>query len=82
MCHRQAEAANAGRDGRRRQAQPDAEMPGAVVEAHLVAPGWHEHADESAVVVSILADGGWKYLSADFWSADDVGSSMERTLWW
>ena len=41
-----------------------------------------EELDESAVVVSILADGGWKYLSADFWSADDVGSSMERTLWW
>ena len=38
--------------------------------------------DESAVVVCILADGGWKYLSADFWSADDVGESMERTLWW
>ncbi|TMM15905.1 MAG: cysteine synthase family protein [Actinobacteria bacterium] len=41
-----------------------------------------EELDESAVVVCILADGGWKYLSADFWSADDVGSSMERTLWW
>ena len=41
-----------------------------------------EELDESAVVVCILADGGWKYLSADFWNADDVGSSMERTLWW
>ena len=38
--------------------------------------------EEGAVVVCILADGGWKYLSADFWSADDVGGSMERTLWW
>jgi [CysO sulfur-carrier protein]-thiocarboxylate-dependent cysteine synthase len=38
--------------------------------------------DEGAVVVCILADGGWKYLSADFWSADDVAGSMERTLWW
>jgi cysteine synthase len=38
--------------------------------------------DESAVVVCVLADGGWKYLSADFWTADDVGGSMERTLWW
>jgi [CysO sulfur-carrier protein]-thiocarboxylate-dependent cysteine synthase len=38
--------------------------------------------DESAVVVCILADGGWKYLSADFWTADDVERSMERTLWW
>ena len=38
--------------------------------------------DEGAVVVCILADAGWKYLSADFWSADDVAGSMERTLWW
>jgi len=38
--------------------------------------------DEDAVVVCILADGGWKYLSADFWTADDVERSMERTLWW
>ena len=34
------------------------------------------------VVVCVLADAGWKYLSADFWSADDVETSMERTLWW
>jgi cysteine synthase len=34
------------------------------------------------VVVSILADGGWKYLSADFWDADDVEAAMERTVWW
>jgi [CysO sulfur-carrier protein]-thiocarboxylate-dependent cysteine synthase len=33
-------------------------------------------------VVAILADGGWKYLSAGFWSADDVERSMETTLWW
>ena len=38
--------------------------------------------DEGAVVVAILADGGWKYLSADFWSAADVECSMERTVWW
>jgi cysteine synthase B len=37
---------------------------------------------EDGVVVSILADGGWKYLSADFWDADDVEASMERTVWW
>ena len=37
---------------------------------------------EKGVVVCVLADGGWKYLSADFWTAADVGSSMERTLWW
>jgi cysteine synthase len=34
------------------------------------------------VVVAVLADGGWKYLSADFWDAADVGRSMERTVWW
>ena len=37
---------------------------------------------EEGVVVCILADGGWKYLSADFWEADDVSRSMERTVWW
>jgi cysteine synthase B len=37
---------------------------------------------DDGVVVSILADGGWKYLSADFWDADDVEASMERTVWW
>ena len=37
---------------------------------------------EEGVVVAILADGGWKYLSADFWEADDVERSMERTVWW
>jgi cysteine synthase len=34
------------------------------------------------VVVAILADGGWKYLSADFWDAEDVEQSMEHTVWW
>jgi cysteine synthase B len=37
---------------------------------------------DEGVVVCILADGGWKYLSADFWEADDVAQSMERTVWW
>jgi cysteine synthase len=37
---------------------------------------------DSGVVVAILADGGWKYLSADFWDADDVERSMEETVWW
>src|SRR6266403_5496371 len=37
---------------------------------------------EEGVVVAIFADAGWKYLSADFWNADDVAESMERTLWW
>ncbi len=37
---------------------------------------------EDGVVVAILADGGWKYLSAEFWDAEDVESAMERTVWW
>ena len=37
---------------------------------------------EDGVVVCVLADGGWKYLSADFWDADDVESAMERSVWW
>jgi cysteine synthase B len=34
------------------------------------------------VVVAIFADAGWKYLSADFWEAEDVESAMERNVWW
>jgi [CysO sulfur-carrier protein]-thiocarboxylate-dependent cysteine synthase len=37
---------------------------------------------DDGVVVCVLADAGWKYLSADFWNATDVGKSMESTLWW
>ena len=37
---------------------------------------------EGAVVVGVLADGGWKYLSADFWGAEDVEASMESATWW
>jgi cysteine synthase/molybdopterin converting factor small subunit len=39
---------------------------------------------DEGVIVTILADGGWKYISADFWGVDDAGleQSMERTLWW
>jgi [CysO sulfur-carrier protein]-thiocarboxylate-dependent cysteine synthase len=37
---------------------------------------------ENGVVVAIFADGGWKYLSADFWDAADVEHAMERTVWW
>jgi cysteine synthase len=38
--------------------------------------------DPGAVVVCVLADAGWKELSAGFWEAEDVASSMERTVWW
>jgi [CysO sulfur-carrier protein]-thiocarboxylate-dependent cysteine synthase len=37
---------------------------------------------DEGVVVAVLADGGWKYLSAPFWDAADVEESMERTVWW
>jgi cysteine synthase len=37
---------------------------------------------DDGVVVAILADAGWKYLSADFWETDDVEQAMERTIWW
>ncbi len=37
---------------------------------------------DEGVVVAILADAGWKYLSADFWDADDVEQAMERIVWW
>jgi cysteine synthase B len=37
---------------------------------------------DEGVVVAILADGGWKYLSAEFWEADDVERAMERNVWW
>jgi [CysO sulfur-carrier protein]-thiocarboxylate-dependent cysteine synthase len=37
---------------------------------------------DEGVVVCVLADGGWKYLSADFWHADDVEQAMEHAVWW
>jgi cysteine synthase B len=37
---------------------------------------------EEGTIVAVLADGGWKYLSADFWDADDVEAAMDRTVWW
>ncbi len=51
---------------------------GAVIHAAL------RLADEldEGVVACVLADGGWKYLSADFWEAEDVERAMERSVWW
>jgi [CysO sulfur-carrier protein]-thiocarboxylate-dependent cysteine synthase len=37
---------------------------------------------DEGVVVCILADAGWKYLSAGFWETDDVDEAMERSVWW
>jgi [CysO sulfur-carrier protein]-thiocarboxylate-dependent cysteine synthase len=39
-----------------------------------------EELGEDAVVVAVLADAGWKYLSADFWT--EGAGSMEDHLWW
>lgn len=38
-----------------------------------------EELPEGSVVVCVLADGGWKYLSAPFWRGDDID---EGVLWW
>jgi [CysO sulfur-carrier protein]-thiocarboxylate-dependent cysteine synthase len=37
---------------------------------------------DEGVVVCVLADGGWKYLSAAFWEAENVERAMERSVWW
>jgi cysteine synthase B len=54
------------------------------VSAGAVAHVARKLADEldEGVVVCVLADAGWKYLSADFWKSSDVEQSMESTLWW
>ena len=33
-------------------------------------------------MVAILADAGWKYLSAPFWDAPDPEAVMEESIWW
>jgi cysteine synthase B len=38
-----------------------------------------EELPEGSVVVAVLADGGWKYLSAPFWSGEEID---EAVLWW
>jgi cysteine synthase B len=40
-----------------------------------------EELDEG-VVVAVLADGGWKYLSAPLWEAEDVEQAMANAVWW
>jgi [CysO sulfur-carrier protein]-thiocarboxylate-dependent cysteine synthase len=54
------------------------------VSAGAVAHVARKLADEldEGIVVCVLADAGWKYLSADFWKSSDVEQSMESTLWW
>jgi cysteine synthase B len=49
---------------------------GAVVH---VARRMAEELPEGAVVACVLADGGWKYLSAPFWEGAEIDESV---LWW
>jgi cysteine synthase B len=51
---------------------------GAVIHAALRLA---EELDEG-VVACVLADGGWKYLSADFWDASDPETAMGHSVWW
>jgi len=36
---------------------------------------------DEGVVVAVLADGGWKYLSADFWETVET-PELENAVWW
>ena len=38
--------------------------------------------ERGAVVVCVLADGGWKYLSAGFWDSVAPATEMEGGSWW
>src|SRR5947199_10485408 len=37
---------------------------------------------DEGVVVAVLADGGWKYLSADFWETGAEAEELESAVWW
>ncbi len=38
---------------------------------------------DDGVVVAVLADGGWKYLSAGFWDAQEhAEAELEEAVWW
>ena len=36
---------------------------------------------DEGVVVAVVADGGWKYLSADFWETPEA-EELEAAVWW
>jgi cysteine synthase B len=40
-----------------------------------------EELDEGTIVC-VLADGGWKYISAPFWDDPTGGEELDRTIWW
>jgi cysteine synthase B len=74
-----AEAAAGVRDLLSREGVFAGVSSGAVVH---VARRLADELGQGAVVVCVLADGGWKYLSADFWDAADPEAAMERDHWW
>ena len=37
---------------------------------------------DEGVVVAVLADGGWKYLSAEFWESAEAERELESAVWW
>jgi cysteine synthase len=71
-----AEAAAAARALLEREGVFAGVSSGAVVH---VARRVAEELPEGAVVVAVLADGGWKYLSAPFWRGEEID---EAVLWW
>ena len=71
-----AEAAAAARALLEREGIFGGVSSGAVVH---VARRIAEELPEGAVVACVLADGGWKYLSAPFWEGAEIDESV---LWW
>ena len=71
-----AEAAAAARALLEREGIFAGVSSGAVVQ---VARRIAEELPERAVVACVLADGGWKYLSAPFWEGAEIDESV---LWW
>jgi cysteine synthase B len=37
---------------------------------------------DEGVVVTVLADAGWKYLSAEFWETGPAARELETAVWW
>jgi cysteine synthase B len=37
---------------------------------------------DEGTIVTVLADGGWKYISASFWDEPTGGEELDRTIWW
>jgi cysteine synthase B len=37
---------------------------------------------DEGTVVTVLADAGWKYLSASFWETEEAEEELEAAVWW